>query len=161
MWDHAHDRLNPHSGEPAQLPDQFAHLGTILAHVEGKHTGLLNRVVIPALGLTMLAQDLQLLRDLRSGAQIASVGVACDQAQGPLLAATCNQNRRVWPCEALWQVERALDAVVLPLERTLVALFAMPHTQADLQHLLQHLVALFQWREGQSRPARLLFVIAG
>src|SRR5436305_10373948 len=67
----------------------------------------------------------------------------------------------MWPRKALWEVERALDVVVLPLERTLVSLFTMPHPQADLQHLLQPLVALFQWREGQSRPARFLFVIAG
>ena len=25
VWDHAQDRLNPHRGEPAQLPEQFAH----------------------------------------------------------------------------------------------------------------------------------------
>src|SRR5258708_8480223 len=67
----------------------------------------------------------------------------------------------MWPCEALREVERALDVVVLPLERTLVALLAVTHAEADLEHLLQHLVALFQWREGKSRPACLLFVIAG
>src|SRR6266567_8994360 len=116
MRDHSQDRLNPHTGEPAQLPDQFAHFGAMLARVEGKHAGLLNRVVIPALSLTMLAQDLQLLRDLRTGLEVAGVGVACDQAQGPLLAAPGNQNRRMWSAEALRDVERTLDAVVLPLE---------------------------------------------
>src|SRR6266702_1258079 len=67
----------------------------------------------------------------------------------------------MWPREALRKVERMLDAVVLPLERTRVSLFTMPHAQADLEHLLQPLVALFEWWEGQSRPACLLFVIAG
>ena len=43
--------------------------------------------------------------------------------------------------------ERALDAIVLPLERTLVSLFTMPHAQADLKHLLQPFIALLQWRE--------------
>src|SRR5438132_13529810 len=46
LRNHTQDRLNPHRGEPAQLPDQPAHFGTILAHVEGKCAGLLNRVVI-------------------------------------------------------------------------------------------------------------------
>src|SRR5260221_12549794 len=108
----------------------------------------------------MLAQHLQLLRDLRARTQIAGIGVACDQAQGLLLAAAGNQNRRTRTCEALRQVEWTLDAVVLSLERTLIALFALPHAQADLEHLLQPLVALFEWRKGQSRPTRLLFVIA-
>src|SRR6266516_3524776 len=150
MRDHYQDRLNPHTGEPAQLPDQFAHFGAMLARVEGKHAGLLDRVVIPALSLTMLAQNLQLLRDLRSGLEVAGVSVACDQAQRLLLATTGNQNRRMWPREALRKVERVRDAVVLPLERTLVSLLTMPHAQADLEHLLQPFVALLQWREGQS-----------
>src|SRR5215831_1759121 len=107
----------------------------------------------------MLAQHFQLLRDLRSGLQITSIGIACDQAQGLLFATAGYQNRRMWTCEDLRDVEWTLDAVVLSLERTLVALFALPHAQADLEHLLQPLVALFQWREGQSRPTRLLFVI--
>src|SRR6266516_1855532 len=63
-------------------------------------------------------------------------------------------------CEALREVEWTLDAVVLSLERTLIALFALPHAQADLHHLLQPLVALFEWRERESRPDCLLFVIA-
>src|SRR6266568_699415 len=58
LRDHPQHRLNPHRGQPAQLPDQLTHLGAIFPHVEGKHTRLLNRVVIPTLGLTMLAQDL-------------------------------------------------------------------------------------------------------
>src|SRR6266704_3726398 len=108
----------------------------------------------------MLAQNLELLWNLRSGLEIAGVGVACDQAQRLLLATTGNQNRRMWPREALRKVERMLDAVVLPLDRTRVSLFTMPHAQADLEHLLQPLVALFEWWERQSRPACLLFVIA-
>src|SRR5437773_1688951 len=82
-------------------------------YVEAQHTRLLNRVVIPSLCLTMLAQDLQFLRDLRSGLEVAGVSVACDQTQRFLLATTGNQNRRMWPREALRQVEWALDTVVL------------------------------------------------
>src|SRR6266496_3487423 len=151
MRNHPKDGLNPHSGEPAQLPDQFAHFGAILAHVERER--LLNRIRVPALSLTMLAQDLQLLRDLWARTHIAGIGVAGDQAQGLLLAGARNQNRRMWTAEALRQVQRTLDAVVLSLERTLIAMFALPHAQADLHHLLQTLVALFEWREGQSRAA--------
>src|SRR6266487_4424934 len=145
MRNHPKDGLNPHSGEPAQLPDQLAHFGAILAHIEGERTRLLNRIIIPALSLTMLAQDLQLLGDLWARTHIAGIGVAGDQAQGLLLAGARNQNRRVGACEALRQVEWTLDAVVLSLERTLIALFALPHAQADLHHLLQPLVALFEW----------------
>src|SRR5438132_280730 len=36
LRNHAQNRLNPQRGEPAQLPDQLAHLGAILAHVKGK-----------------------------------------------------------------------------------------------------------------------------
>src|SRR6266702_4125305 len=160
LRNHAKDRLNPHRGEPAQLPDQLAHFGAILAHVEGERTRLLNRIIIPALSLTMLAQDLQLLGDLWARTHIAGIGVAGDQAQGLLLAGARNQNWRMGACEALRQVEWTLDAVVLSLERTLIALFALPHAQADLHHLLQPLVALFEWRERQSRADCLLFVIA-
>src|SRR6266700_3522662 len=96
--------LNPHSGEPAQLPDQLAHFGAILAHVEGERTRLLNCIIIPALSLTMLAQDLQLLGDLWARTHIAGIGVAGDQAQGLLFAGARNQNRRVRTRETLRQV---------------------------------------------------------
>src|SRR5437868_206398 len=160
MRNHPKDGLNSHGGEPAQLPDQFAHFGTILAHVEGERTRLLNRIIIPALSLTMLLQDLRLLRDLWARTQIAGMSVAGDQAQRLLFAGARNQNRRVRTREALWEVRRAFDAVVLPLVGTLVSQLSLPHAQADLHHLLQPLVALFEWRERQSRAACLLFVIA-
>src|SRR6266566_182833 len=86
MRDDPQDRLDSHAGEPAQLPDEFAHFGAIFAHVEGKCAGFLNRVVIAALSLAMSAQDLQLLQDLRAGLQVTGIGVASDEAQGPLLA---------------------------------------------------------------------------
>src|SRR5215469_9600000 len=66
MRDYPQDRLDSHPGEPAQLSDEFAHFGAIFAHIEGKHAGLLNRVVIAAFSLAMLAQDLQFLRNLRA-----------------------------------------------------------------------------------------------
>lgn len=117
MRDHADHRLDAHARQPAQSTDQLARLGAILVHVEGKHTGLLNRVVIPALGLTMLAQDLQLPRQFRSRAQIAGIGIACDQAQG-LLAPPTDQDRRMWSGEALREVEQAFEPVVLSLSDT-------------------------------------------
>src|SRR6266536_1164346 len=157
--DYPQDRLDAHGGQPAQLPDQVAPLGAILARVEGEHASLLYRIVIPALGFTMPPQGLQLLWDLRSRAQVAGVSVPGDQAQGLVLTGARNQDRRMGPAETLREVERALAVVVFPLERTLVTLLSLPHTQADLEHLLQPLVTLFQWREGQSRPACLLFVV--
>src|SRR5207248_4545813 len=105
VGDHTKSGLDALSRQSAQLLDQFAYFGAILAHVEGERTRLLNRIIIPALSLTMLAQDLQLLRDLWARTHIAGIGVAGDQAQGLLLAGARNQNWRMGACEALRQVE--------------------------------------------------------
>src|SRR5215218_3598146 len=66
----------------------------------------------------------------------------------------------MWPAQALREVERALEPIVLPLEGTLVAALAAPHPQADLDRLFQHLEALLLRREGYSQPACLFFVVA-
>ncbi len=82
--------------------------------------------------LAMPAQNLQLVGNLWRRLQVAGIGVAGDQEQCLLLAAASNEDRWMGPCEALRQVERALNVVVLPLERSLVSLFALPHVQANL-----------------------------
>src|SRR5215203_6889618 len=64
------------------------------------------------------------------------------------------------PAQALREVERAFEPVVLPLEGPLVAALTAPHPQADLDRLLQHLEALLLRREGYPEPARLFFVVA-
>jgi hypothetical protein len=56
----------------------------------------------------------------------------------------------MWMAEALREVQRVFDAVVFPLVGPLVSLFSLPHAQADLEYLLQPLVALFEWGERQS-----------
>src|SRR5438067_1971315 len=83
-----------------------------------------------------LAIEIQLTRDLGRGTQVAGVPVAGDQRQRSLLATSRNQDRRMRPTEALGQVQRALEANVLALERSLVALLACPHPQAGLHRLL-------------------------
>src|SRR5215207_311634 len=62
--------------------------------------------------------------------------------------------------QTLREVERALQAVVLPLEGSLVAALTAPHAQADLDRLLQHLETLPLRREGYPESARLFFVVA-
>src|SRR5215203_5093421 len=64
------------------------------------------------------------------------------------------------PAQALREVERAFEPVVLPLEGPLVAALAAPHPQADLDRLLQHLEALLLRRERYPEPACLFFVVA-
>src|SRR5215204_168589 len=65
------------------------------------------------------------------------------------------------PAQALREVKWTLEPVVLPVKGTLVAAFATPHPQADLDRLLQHLKALPLWREGDSKALCLFFVVAG
>ena len=134
------------------MPDEIPQFGTILAHVEGKCAGLFNRVVIATLGFTMLAQHLQFLWDLRARLQIAGIGIACDQPQGLLFATAGNQNRWVRTAEALRQVQQAFDAVVFPLVAPPVSLLSLPHVQADLEHLLQPLVASLSGGNGSPEP---------
>src|SRR5918997_2345007 len=65
------------------------------------------------------------------------------------------------PCEALRQVERAFEVVVLALEGALVTVLAAPHPQGYLYCLLQHLEAHPLCREGDPESPRLLLVVAG
>src|SRR5262249_92338 len=123
--------------------------------------GLLDRVVVPSLGLAMLTQHLQLARDLWCGAQAARIGVARDQAQGLLLAVSANKDRGMQPTEALGEVERALQLLVLPHEGALVPTLAAPHPQADLERLLKPLEPLGKWGEGDAKPACLILVMTG
>src|SRR5215207_7052354 len=154
--DEADHGLDPQVGEPSQPTDHLADFLTFLAHVEGERAGLLDLLVMPALILAMPAQDVQLPRNLRTRTQAA--GVAGDQAQGLFLAVACDHDRWVGPAQALWNVERSLEPVVLSLEGAPVV---APHPQGYLHRLLEHLEALFERREGDPEPPRLLFVMAG
>src|SRR5215210_868045 len=157
----AYYRLNAHAGEPAQPSDQLIRLGAILADIEGERAGLLDLLVVPALGFAVGAQNIELVRQLRDRTQATGVGVACDQTQGLPLAVTGDHDRRMRPGEALRKVERTLEPVVRSFEGAFIATLTAPHPQADLDRLLEYLEALFERREGNSEAARLLFVMAG
>src|SRR5215212_5155794 len=131
---------------------------TVLPDIEGERAGLLDLLIVPALFLTMPAQHVELLGDLRFRAETAGVGVARNQSQGLPLAVASDHDRRMGSAQALWEVERPLQPVVLPLEGLLVA---APHQQGYLERLLEHLEPRFKWRERDAEAARLLFVVAG
>src|SRR5215203_94107 len=159
--DDADHRLDAHAGEPAQPSDQLTCLLAVLPYVEGERAGLLDQAVVPAFGLAVPAENVELPRDLRARTETAGVGVACDQAQGLSLAVTGDHNRRVGPAQALREVERTLEPVVSSLKGALVAPLAAPHPQGYLERFLQHLEPLCERREGDPQPAGLLFVVSG
>src|SRR5438552_1647651 len=130
---HVADRgLDPHAGQPAQAADDLANAFTVVADVELEHGGLLDLVVVAADGLAMLAQDLELVRKLRSGEEVAGLRVLRDQAERFLLATAPDQDRWMRAAQALRHVERPLEPVVLAIEWLLRAAFALPHREADL-----------------------------
>ena len=99
---------------------------------ELEHRGLLDLVVVSTDGLAMLAQDLELVRQLRSGEEVAGLRVLRDQAERFLLATAPDQDRWMRAAQALRHVERPLEPVVLAIEWLLRAAFALPHREADL-----------------------------
>ena len=92
--------------------------------------------------------------DIRRRRDVAGVAVAGDERQGPLLAATGDQDRRMWPGEALRHVLRPAEPNVSALERPLVAALAGPHPQADLDGLLEDLEPLAERRDTAARAPR-------
>src|SRR5262245_10603604 len=155
-------RLDAHACEPLQLPNQLFHFGPILANIEEEWAGLFDGVVITALCLAMPAQHVQLLRDLRTRLYIAGVCVACNQAQGFLLAATGDHDRRVWPLRPVWQlrrIERSFDVELLAVVGSISPVLAAPQLQADLHRLLQHLEAFRDRRERDPQALRFIRVV--
>src|SRR5262249_4578217 len=71
IWDRADHGLDAHPSQPAQLSDQLACLGAIVADCEAKCTGLLNRLVVATLRLTVSTQHLQFVWDFWCRAQAA------------------------------------------------------------------------------------------
>src|SRR5260370_7838104 len=94
IGDGADQGLDAQTGEPAELPDQLARPGAVFAYVETESASLLDGVVVAALGLAILAQDRQLLRNLRPGAQRTGVRVARHQPQRLLRAFAGDEDRR-------------------------------------------------------------------
>src|ERR1700742_4637095 len=84
----------------------------VAAGVEAAGDGLLDLIVVAALGRAVLTQHGQLVLDvvgeLGSGQveQAAGVAVPGHQAQRLLLAATADQDRRVWAPAASGRVSR-------------------------------------------------------
>src|SRR5919112_6339400 len=60
--------------------------------------------------------------------------------------------------ETLRHVQRPFEMVVLARERSLIAALALPHVQADLDRLLEHLESLGKRWEGKAQTARFLFI---
>ena len=65
----------PIAAQPPQLLDQLPGFGAALADVEAEGAGLLDRVVVPPFGVAEAAEELELLGNLRSRAQVAGIGV--------------------------------------------------------------------------------------
>src|SRR5919112_217906 len=60
--------------------------------------------------------------------------------------------------ETLRHVQRPFEMVVLARERSLITALALPHAQADLDRLLEHLESLGKRWEGKAQTARFLFI---
>ena len=143
-------------------PMQLADLRAVLADVEAERRRLLDRVVVAARLVAERRSSVQLPRDLGRRRDVAGVGVARDERQRPLLAAAGDQDRRVGPAAGSGARSAARSSrTCLPVERLLVAPLAVPHPQADLHRLLEHLEALAERRERQPEPDGLLGVVAG
>ena len=97
--------------------------------------GFLDAVVVPVGVGAMLAQHVELVRDLGGvGAEhISRVGVAGHQPQRPLLAPAADHDRRVGPADRRGHAQRLGQLVVLAVERAVVL---APHLQADPQRFL-------------------------
>src|SRR5581483_7980019 len=142
-------------GELAQRLDQVGGALAVLAGVEVVEHGLLDVVVVAALALAVLAQDLQLVAQVGVAEEVARIAVLRHQPQRLALTAAADDDGRVRPLQRLRRVEGALQRVVPAVVRRLVV---APHLQHDLQRLLESLEALADGREGEAEAARLLLV---
>ena len=70
---------NPILRSLAKLVDDLAGLLALLAHIEDEVTGLLDLVVVAALRVAVRAQHVELVRQVRSGEQVARLAVAGDE----------------------------------------------------------------------------------
>ena len=148
----ADGHVEAHVGQPGQL---IVDLGGALApfpDVEDEVAGLLDLVVVAALGVAVRPQDVELAAQVRPGEQVARLGVAGDEPQRLPLAAAADHDRRMRLGDRLRPVQRSLQLVVLAVEGRLIA---APHLQADLQRLLEPLEALGDGRERDAQAARL------
>src|SRR5207248_9690060 len=121
----------------------------------------LDLVVIAADGPAVLAQDVELARDFRSGKEVAGIGILGDQPQGFLFPAAADQDGWVRACERLRRVERALELIMLATVRLFAAAFAFPHLLADLECLLEPLEPLLDWRERDADATAFCFIPCG
>ena len=106
--------------------------------------GLLDPGVIPAEGVAVAPQDLQLVAEVGAAGDVAGVGVLGDEPERLALTAASDHDRRVRPADRLRMVERLGELVVRPQERPVVS---GPHLVQDPERLLQPLEPLLQRRE--------------
>ena len=121
--------------------------------------GLLDAVVVAALGRAVLAQHVELMGDVgECGAEdVARVGVPRHQPQRLLLAAAADHDRRPGSAQRRRHAQRLGELVVPPLVRPVVV---APHLLADLQRLLQPLEPLAD-RHHRHAQAALLPLVPG
>jgi transcriptional regulator len=97
----AYRNLEAEVGQPAELVDHLGGLLALLTHVEDEVAGLGDLVVIAALGVAVRAKHVELARELGAGEQVARVSVLRDQAEGLLLPAAADHDRRMRPGQGL------------------------------------------------------------
>src|SRR5579864_2600566 len=159
---HAADRgFDPHAGQPVEALDHLSHLLALIADIEVEHRGLFDVVEISPQGSTVLAEHLELVRDLGGGEEVAGIGVLGHQPKRFLFAHAADEDGRVRSAQRLGYVEGPLELIVLPGVGLLAAVLALPHGQADLQCFLEPLEPFRDWREGNAQPSTLQFVPGG
>ena len=156
VHDPAVDRLDAHRGECAQLVDQLSDVRAVFADVEaeGRRSSRSRRSRDPPPRNTgagsrawrgMSGRRAQSCRRRRSAPPSGSVFCS------PLPAIRIGGWGRVRLCGA---VQRPFELDVLAVERSLIAVLALPHAQADLDRLLQQLVALGKRRDRECPDPR-------
>src|SRR5207237_2158757 len=119
--------------------------------VEAEHARLGDRAVVATFRLAVPPQRFQLAWDLGGGEEVARVPIASDEAQGPALAHTADQDRGVGSREALRRVERSSQGEVVTRVRSLVPAWPLPHAEADLKRLFEDVQALPDGGEGDAQ----------
>lgn len=91
----ADDVVDADPVQPAQFGEQARHVLAPRPGVEGKEDGLLDRVVVPPGPVTVPAQRVELVPEVRSVEEVAGVAVLRDEPQCLPLAGPADQDRRM------------------------------------------------------------------
>jgi len=87
--------LDAQLGDLVQVLDDLVDVLAVLAEIEADLGGLLDRVVVAALGLAVAAQHIQLPPQLRGVEDVARVGVPGDEPERLLLAGAADEDGRM------------------------------------------------------------------